>query len=111
MERLVFSQFIRLPTLKLLHLPPDYFCVSSHSHLPCEPVRSKGQATLQPVGHPEQSATIRDISASGIGLLAAAAVEPGTLVDIVIHDYAAHGIVHQCRPEGDTFYIGVTLAA
>ena len=85
--------------------------MSSHHHLPSEPVRSKGQAILQPVGQPEQSVNIRDISASGIGLLAAATVEPGTLVNIVIHDHAAHGIVHQCRPEGAVFYIGITLAA
>jgi hypothetical protein len=107
----VFHQFIRLPALKLFRFPSDHPRVSAHHHLPAEPVRSKGHATLQPVGHPEQSTTIRDISASGIGVIAAVAVDPGTLVHLIIHDHAAHGIVHQCRPEGSAFYIGITLAA
>ncbi|MEI9972439.1 MAG: PilZ domain-containing protein [Ignavibacteriota bacterium] len=85
--------------------------MSANHQLPVEPVRSKGQATLQPAGHPEFYADIRDISASGIGVIAANAVDPGTMVRILIHDYAAQGIVHMCRTDDDGFYIGITLAA
>ena len=84
----------------------------SAKHLwPDEPVRSKGEATLLPRGYPELPATIRDISASGIGVIAAHIVAPGTPVDIHIHDYAAHGTVRCCRPDGDAFYIEIALAA
>ena len=85
--------------------------VSPNHQLPEQPVRSKGRATLVAPGHPGLDASVRDISASGIGLVAANAVQPGTLVDIHIHDYAAHGIVHTCRPQGSDFYIAITLAA
>ena len=85
--------------------------VSANQQLPEEPVRSKGQATIHAAGYPELEATIRDISAAGIGVVAASLVSPGTPVDIHIHDHAAHGIVHSCRSEGDGFYIGIVLAA
>jgi hypothetical protein len=83
--------------------------VSVNHELPEEPIRSKGQATLRPAGYPELPATIRDISASGIGIIAATMVSPGTPVDIHIHDHAAHGAVRSCRPEGDGFYIAIEL--
>jgi hypothetical protein len=38
-------------------------------------------------------------------------VKPGTLIDIHIHDYLAHGIVHSCQPQDGGFYIAITLAA
>jgi hypothetical protein len=85
--------------------------VSTTHQLPEEPVRSRGQATLLAEGDPGLPAAIRDISAAGIGVVAATPVGPGTSVDIHIHDRLAHGIVHRCRPEGDEFHIGVVLAA
>ena len=77
--------------------------------LPAHPVRSKGQATVQPDGEDAFPATIRDISPSGIGVLASQAVGPGTFVRIDIHGHAAHGVVNRCADEGPHFYIGVTL--
>jgi hypothetical protein len=32
-------------------------------------------------------------------------------VEIHIHDQKAHGTVEGCRPEGEAFYIAITLAA
>jgi hypothetical protein len=83
--------------------------VSVNHELPEEPIRSKGQATLRPAGYPELPATIRDISASGIGIIAATMVSPGTPVDIHIHDHAAHGAVRSCQPDSDGFYIAIML--
>jgi len=83
--------------------------VSVKHELPEEPIRSKGQATLRPVGYPEFPAAIRDISASGIGLIAAHMVSLGTLVDVDVHGHAAHGAVRSCRPDGDGFYIAIEL--
>ena len=85
--------------------------MSAKHQLPEGPIRSKGQATLLPAGHPEQPAAIRDISASGIGVLAANRLNPGTHVEIHVHDRTAHGVVQSCQPEGDGFYIGIVLAA
>jgi len=84
--------------------------VSTTHQLPEESVPSKGQATLLPAGLPELPATIRDISPSGIGVLAANLLEPGILVEIHIHGHTAHGVVQVCQPEGDQFYIGIALA-
>ncbi len=85
--------------------------MSAKHQLPEEPIRSKGEATLLPAGYPELTATVRDISASGIGVLVGNLLEPGTRLDIQIHDYMAHGVVQVCQPEGDGFYIGIALAA
>jgi hypothetical protein len=85
--------------------------VSAQHQLPEEPIRSKGQAILLAAGQPQLPAAIRDISASGIGVVAAKVVDPGTAVDIHIHGHAAHGVVQSCRPEGDAFYIAIDLAA
>jgi hypothetical protein len=85
--------------------------VNANLQLPEEPVRSKGQATLLAAGRPELPATIRDISASGIGVVAADLMNPGTAVDIHTHGHAAHGAVRSCRPEGDKFYIAIVLEA
>ena len=84
---------------------------AKNHHLPEEPVRSKGEATLLLEGHPELSASVHHISASGIGVVAAHAINPGTAVEIHIHDQKAHGTVEGCRPEGEAFYIAITLAA
>ena len=84
--------------------------MSTSPQLPEESVRSKGEATILAAGHPGLPAFIRDISASGIGVVAAKLFHPGTPVDIHIHDRAAHGMVQSCRPEGDAFYIGIVLA-
>lgn len=79
-------------------------------HQPCEErVRSKGQATLLPVGHAEFPTSIRDISVSGIGVMAPNPVSPGTFVRIDIHGHAAQGVVQTCQPERDQFYIGIAL--
>jgi hypothetical protein len=95
----------------LSRLPADFSTVSANHHLPEEPIRSKGQATLLPEGRPELPATIRDISASGIGVLARGGLPPGTAVDIHIHGHSASGTVEDCRPEGGEFYINIALAA
>jgi hypothetical protein len=79
--------------------------------LPEEPVRSKGEATLLPDGHPELPVTIRTISASGIEVVAARSVSPGTPVDVHIHGHAARGTVESCRAEGGAFYIAIELSA
>jgi hypothetical protein len=98
-------------TIKLSRRPADLCIVTAKHQLPEESIRSKGEATLLPAGCPELPATIRDISASGIGVLAANLLEPGTRLDIHIHGHAAHGVVQICQPEGDGFYIGIALAA
>jgi hypothetical protein len=85
--------------------------VTEQDQLPQEPVRSKGQATLLAAGHPELSVSVRDISASGIGVVAGSLVNPGTSVDIHIHGHAASGVVKTCEPEGNAFYIAIALAA
>lgn len=110
MENALSPQFIKPPAIKLSPRASDLWSVNPNHQLPEEPIRSKGQATLLPAGRPELSATIRDISASGIGALAASLIDPGTLVDIHVHDHVAHGVVRSCQPEGDAFYIGIELA-
>lgn len=100
-----------MPGIKLSSRPSDLYNVSENYQLPDEPIRSKGQVTLVASGYPELPATVRDISASGIGVLAANLVTPGTQVDIHIHGHSAHGVVHSCQAEGDRFYIGIALAA
>jgi hypothetical protein len=84
--------------------------VSVQQQLPPESIRSKGQATIVPAGYPGWPASIRDISASGIGVLTAHLLDPGTAVDIHSHGYAAHGVVQNCSPHGDGFYIAIALA-
>jgi PilZ domain len=90
--------------------PSDLSTVSTIQLVPEESIRSKGQATLLPAGHAELPATIRDISASGMGVIAATLLEPGTPLDIRIHSHVAHGVVQVCKPEGDGFYIGIVIA-
>ncbi len=104
-------QFIKLSALKLPAPRADTYIVSTTQQLPDEPIRSKGHATILAAGFPELPATLRDISAAGIGVVAGSLVSPGTPVDIHIHDHAAHGIVQSCRAEGSEFYIGIVLAA
>ena len=110
MENCVVISVYQTASPKVSCPPADTFIVSTIDQLPEEPVRSKGQATLLAAGYPELTATIRDISAAGIGIVTGSLVVPGTPVDIHIHDHAAHGIVHSCRSEGDEFYIGIVLA-
>ena len=74
-----------------------------------ERVRSKGQATLLPDGHAEFPAAIRDISVSGLGVIALNPLNPGTFVRIDIHGHAAQGVVQACQREQDQFYIGIAL--
>jgi hypothetical protein len=104
-------QFIKPLTIKLSSLLSDLPSVSTKHHLPLEPIRSKGQATLQRAGCPDLAVMIRDISAAGIGVFTASLVDPGTAVDIHIHSYAARGEVRDCRPEGEGFYLGIALTA
>ena len=78
---------------------------------PDQPVRSKGEATLLPEGHPELPAQVRDISPSGIGVVADRMLHAGTPVDVHVHGHAARGTVASCRPEGSAFYIAIDLAA
>ena len=85
--------------------------MSANHQLSDRPVRSKGQATILARGHPALPATIRDISASLIGVIAAHVVDPGTAVEISIHGHTASGTVQSCQPQGDAFYIGIALAA
>ena len=104
-------QFIKTPTVKFCRQSSDLSSVSAYHQLPEKSIRSKGQATLLPAGYPELSAAIRDISATGIGVIAANLVDPGTLVEIHIHGYTASGVVRNCQPQGDGFYIAIALAA
>jgi hypothetical protein len=96
-------------TIKLSSRASDLLLVTGQHQLPEEPVRSKGQATLLPDGHAGLPTTIRDISLSGIGVIAPCSVSPGSHVHIDIHGHAAQGVVHRCQPEGAEFYIGITL--
>jgi hypothetical protein len=56
-------------------------------------------------------AVVRDISLSGIGVVAGRVLAAGTPVHVHIHGHAAHGTVASCRPEGSAFYIAIALAA
>jgi len=85
--------------------------VKEKNHLPEEPVRSKGEATLLPQGYPELSAAVHHISASGIGVVAPRVVSPGTAVEIHVHNHTAHGTVESCRAQGEEFYIAIALTA
>jgi hypothetical protein len=105
------SQFSRPISIKLSGLSADLHYVSANHHLPEEPIRSKGQATLFPLGYPELMATIFDISTSGIGVVARNPVTPDTPVDVHIHGHSAHGVVRQCQPQDDGFYLLIELAA
>jgi hypothetical protein len=109
--KLLFLQFIRPPQLKLSTDPTDMTIVSAKHYLPTEPVRSKGEAIVLAPGRPELSAGVRDISPGGIGLIAGNPMDPGVAVEVHVHGYSAHGVVQACRPEGDSFYIGIALAA
>jgi len=80
--------------------------VTGKHQLPEEPVRSKGQAPLVPDGSTEFPTPIRDVSVSGIGVIAPGGVSPGTRVRIDTHGHAAQGVVRSCQPEGDRLYIG-----
>jgi hypothetical protein len=100
----------RPATIKLSPLCADLWIVIGKHHLPEEPVRSKGQATLLPDGKStELLTTIRDISISGIGLISPGGVSPGTRVRVDTHTHMAHGVVLSCQPEGDRFYIAIAL--
>jgi hypothetical protein len=96
-------------TIKLSSRLADLFLVSGKHQLPDEPVRSKGQATVLPDGSSEFPTTIRDVSASGIGVIAPGGVNPGTRVRVDTHGHAAHGVVQSCQPEGNSFYIVIEL--
>jgi hypothetical protein len=104
------SQFSRPISVKLPAIPADLHCVIPN-HLPQEPVRSKGQATLLPLGYPELPASIYHISASGIGVMASSLVTPGTPVDVRIHGHFAQGVITHCQPEDQGFYLVIDLAA
>jgi hypothetical protein len=96
-------------TIKLSSRHSDLLSVTGQYQPSEERVRSKGQATLLPVGHAEFPTSIRDISVSGIGVIAPNPVSPGTFVRIDIHGHAAQGVVRSCQPERDQFYIGIAL--
>ena len=83
--------------------------MNGQQHLPEEPVRSKGQATLLPEGSKELSATIRDLSVSAIGVIAPSGVSPGTRVCIDTHGHTAQGVVRSCQPVGNGFHIAIAL--
>ena len=83
--------------------------MSAQHQLPEEPIRSKGQAILLAAGQPQLPAAIRDISASGIGVVAPRVVSPGTAVEIHVHSHTAHGTVESCRAQGAEFYIAIAL--
>ena len=83
--------------------------MSARHHLPQEPVRSKGQATLLPDGHPEMPVAVRDISPLGIGVVAASPLSLETRVEIHIHDHGAGGTVRSCQADGDGFYIAIAI--
>ena len=87
----------------------DLSNVSAQHQLPEEPVRSKGQATLQPAGYPQFTVTIRDVSAYGIGVLTSGPVAPGTRVVVPVHDNEARGAVESCRQEGGECYLVIAL--
>jgi hypothetical protein len=83
--------------------------VTGKNQLPEEPVRSKGQAILQPDGDAEFLTTIRHVSPSGIGLIGPGSVHCGTHVSLDTHGHTARGVVRSCQPEGDQFYVVVAL--
>ena len=95
--------------LQLSRPGADLFFVTANHQMPDVPVRSKGEAILLLPGVPQMPATIRDISASGIGIVAGGPVEPGTPVEIHVHDHAACGTVASCRADDGAFYILVAL--
>ena len=83
--------------------------MSTNHQLPEQPVRSKGQATLQPDTHAEVFATIRDISPTGIGVESPQPLSPGTFVQIDIHGHAAQGVVQTCDVQDGKFQIGIVF--
>jgi len=95
--------------LKLSSLSADILSVTDNQQLPAQAVRSKGQATLHPDGGEDFPTSVRDISPSGIGVLASCPVSPGTFVSVDIHGHAAQGVVQACQPEAGQFYIAIAL--
>ena len=83
--------------------------MTDQNQLPEEPVRSKGEATLLLDGYAELPANIRDVSLSGIGVIASRHVGPGAQVRILTHGHAASGVVQSCQPEGERFYLAIAL--
>ena len=98
-------------TLKHSRPPADLSVVNENFQLTGQPVRSKGQATLLLDGLPELLVVVRDISPSGIGVVADRMLHAGALVDVSVHGHSACGTVASCRPEGPAFYIAIDWAA
>jgi hypothetical protein len=71
--------------------------------------RSRGEVTIFCAGIPELPATIQDMGASGLGLVAQRALPTGAVVRIESHGHMADGEVRHCRPVGKLFHIGVAL--
>ena len=71
---------------------------------------------LEGAGYPparrvsDMPVTVRDISAAGIGVVAASFVDAGRGVVIHIHGHTASGVVEDCRVEDEGFYIAIALA-
>ena len=72
-------------------------------------LRSKGEVIIFCAGLRELPATIHDVGASGLGLLANSELPTGSAVRIESHGYVAEGVVAHCRAEGDLYHIGVAL--
>ena len=74
-------------------------------------IRSRGSVQLLVNGSQRVPGTISDVSVSGIGVEAEAAISPETPVKIDCGDIIAEGIVRFCRRQGPRYYIGISLQA
>jgi hypothetical protein len=72
-------------------------------------VRSKGEFWLLVEGLDPLTATVYDVSPSGICLEAEIGLESGTAVTLDGDGIIAEGVVRYCKPTGELYRIGIAL--
>ena len=72
-------------------------------------VKSKGEFGLLVEGRDPITASVCDVSPSGICLEAKTGLECGTLVTLDGDGIIAAGVVRYCKPEGNLYRIGIAL--
>ena len=73
-------------------------------------IRSRGRFEILLDGSDPISATLWDVSPSGLCLETKAPVNPGTAVQLESAGFIADAVVRYCRQEGEVCKVGVALS-
>jgi len=74
-------------------------------------IRSRGEMRLCVDGRDDIAATLCDVSESGICVETREGISPGIAVHIDGQGFTADGTIRYCRPDGESYRIGVALAS